>query len=45
MSIHEKESTGKVQSTSDTGREEVTLALGLKDLCVSGEAGLEGHPK
>lgn len=45
MNIHEKESTGKVQRTSDTGREEVTLGLGLKDLCVSGKAGLEGHPK
>lgn len=30
MSIHAKESTGKVQSTSDTGREEVTLGLALR---------------
>ena len=44
MNVHEKEGTGKVQRTKDTNREK-TLELDLKDLCVSGKAGLEGHPK
>lgn len=45
MNVHEKEGTGKVQRTKDTNREEMTLELDLKDLCVSGKAGLEGRPK
>lgn len=45
MNVHEKEGMGKVQRTNDTNREEIILELDLKDLCVSGKAGLEGHLK
>lgn len=45
MNVHEKKGMGKVQRTNDTNREEMTLELDLKDPCVSGKAGLEGHPK